>query len=80
MSNSFYTGPGTVNPMPFTDKDEMFFGKYKDQRLGDVPMKYWRWLLEKPEFIARNPRLVAYARQRLNVDENGRPSPRKNTK
>lgn len=65
--------------VPFMDRDKMFFGKYKDQPLGEVPMKYWRWLMEKPDFMTRNPRLAAYIRQRLNLDENNKPKARKQT-
>jgi hypothetical protein len=53
----------------FTDADRMFFGQYKDRPLGEVPMKYWRWLMEKPGFMERNPRLADYIRRRFGIPQ-----------
>jgi uncharacterized protein (DUF3820 family) len=45
------------DPNALTDDDKMPWGKYRGQRLGDVPDHYWRWFLqqdwcdEKPEYV-----------------------------
>lgn len=64
-----------------TDDTRMPFGQtHRGKRLGDVPGKYWSWLLapEQAWFQSGWPRLAAYARKRLNIDENGKPLPRVN--
>jgi uncharacterized protein (DUF3820 family) len=38
----------------------MPFGKYKGQRLGEVPDSHWRWFLAQ-EWCDEWPKLVEYA-------------------
>lgn len=42
------------------DDDRMPFGKYKGQRLGEVPDDYWLWFLQQ-EWSHKWPDLVEYA-------------------
>ncbi len=42
------------------DDSLMPFGKYKGQRLGDVPDDYWRWFLDQ-DWCDKWPALVEYA-------------------
>ena len=46
------------------DEDKMPFGKYKGERLADVPENYLRWLGEQ-EWIDEWPRLKAYIEDAL---------------
>ena len=50
------------------DDDRMPFGKYKGQRLGDVPDSYWRWFLSQ-DWCDEWPDLVEYANL---IEEEGR--------
>ena len=43
-----------------SDDDRMPFGKYKGQRLGEVPDSYWRWFLSQ-DWCDQWPSLVEYA-------------------
>lgn len=47
-----------------TDNDIMAWGKYKGQKLGDVPMRYWRWFLAE-DWCQEKPELFAYAQRKL---------------
>lgn len=42
------------------DDSRMPFGKYKGQRLGEVPDSYWRWFLSQ-DWCDEWPDLVEYA-------------------
>ena len=42
------------------DDSRMPFGKYRGQRLGDVPDSYWRWFLSQ-DWCDEWPDLVEYA-------------------
>jgi uncharacterized protein (DUF3820 family) len=44
------------------DDSEMPFGKYRGQRLGEVPDHYWRWFLDQ-DWCGQYPDLVDYANQ-----------------
>jgi len=49
------------NPHALTDDDIMPFGKYKGERLGNVPDHYLVWFL-KQEWSGEWPDLVEYAK------------------
>ena len=42
------------------DSDLMPFGKYKDEKIGDVPASYLLWLGDQPDIKKRYPELFAY--------------------
>ena len=42
------------------DDNLMPFGKWKGQRLGEVPDSYWKWFLRQ-DWCDRYPKLVEYA-------------------
>ena len=42
------------------DDSPMPFGKYRGQRLGEVPDHYWRWFLQQ-DWCDQYPKLVEYA-------------------
>lgn len=42
------------------DDDRMPFGKYRGERLGDIPDDYWRWFLRQ-DWCDRYSDLVEYA-------------------
>jgi len=42
------------------DDSPMPFGKYRGQRLGEVPDHYWRWFLRQ-DWCDEWPKLVEYA-------------------
>lgn len=44
----------------FHDDDLMSFGKYKNQRLSDVPASYLYWLWHNTGINATNPKLANY--------------------
>lgn len=45
----------------FDDDDRMPFGKYRGERMADVPDSYLRWLADQEDFTAaRNPGLYEY--------------------
>ena len=74
------TGEVAMVPIELTDDDRMTFGMYgpgPDRRkLGDIPGKYWAFLLDQPNFAAQRPQLARYARRRLNLDDNNKPKKR----
>lgn len=49
-----------MEPTRLTDDDRMLWGKYKDERLGDIPDDYWQWFL-KQDWCDNWPDLVEYA-------------------
>ena len=51
---------GVMKRVEFDDDTLMPFGKYKGQRLGEVPDSYWRWFLRQ-EWSSQWPDLVEYA-------------------
>lgn len=48
------------NRRRLNDDDKMPFGKYKGQKLGDVPDSYWQWFIEQ-DWCDEWPDLVEYA-------------------
>ena len=48
------------DPNALTDDDVFPWGKWKGERLGDVPDHYWMWFLRQT-WCDENPRLVKYA-------------------
>ena len=48
------------NRTKLSDDDKMPFGKYKVQRLGEVPDHYWRWFAQQ-EWAEKYPDLLEYA-------------------
>lgn len=50
------------------DEQPMPFGKYKGQRLGDVPDSYWRWFLRQ-DWSGRDPDLHDLLEYALLVEE-----------
>jgi hypothetical protein len=44
----------------FTDDDPMPFGKYKGERLEEVPSEYLHWLWHETDVHQRNPPLANY--------------------
>ncbi len=45
---------------PLHDGDEMPFGKFRGEPLGEVPSWYWRWFLKQP-WSDEWPDLIPYA-------------------
>mgnify|MGYP003536924813 FL=1 len=46
-------------PTPLTDDDNMGFGKYKDTKLKDVPIKHLAWMVQETTDyprVQRSPR------------------------
>jgi len=43
-----------------TSEDPMPFGKYKGQKLKDVPLDYRKWLISQEGFEQKNPDLFAF--------------------
>lgn len=53
-------------PQGFTDDTLMFFGKYIDQRLGDIPISYLRWLYDNTKL---NGSLKLYIESKIHQDK-----------
>lgn len=59
------------------DSDLMPFGKYKGEKLGDVPASYLLWLGDQPDFAQKNPGLSGYIEANRNWLEQEKQEPRK---
>jgi uncharacterized protein (DUF3820 family) len=53
-------------PIELSDDSVMTFGKYRGQRLGDVPDHYLRWFLNQ-DWCDEYPQPVEYANQIIDV-------------
>lgn len=54
-----------IEDATLTGEDEMPFGKYKGEKLRDVPSGYLQWLIKQDGFKQRNPDLAAYIHLRI---------------
>lgn len=65
MNNDKKLLKAAMKPKPLSDKpmkewELMDFGKYKGEKLGDVPAKYLVWCYEEAFIKRSKPRLYAY--------------------
>lgn len=51
---------------PMTDESIMYFGKYKGEKLANVPDHYLKWLLTTP-WIQNHPELHSYILENENL-------------
>jgi len=49
-----------------SDDDLMTFGKHQGQKLGEVPMKYWRWMIGE-DWAQQWTGIFEYAKRKCGV-------------
>lgn len=59
----------SANVEPMNEREFMSFGKFKGERLGDVPAWWLLWVYDQKEMKRTRPQLYAYIEENLSYLE-----------